>query len=156
LQNRFKKDKMAEEEGEYKSKREKPGKYEKEEGVAAIKELFTSKLEEGDFTTEEFVEIARAIVEPLVEKFEKEQLERIYGISIDTDKILDKEIRQSVEDDRNKRKGEVYGARNTLDECFISIDVLTKQIGSLDKRVISYTQIVKTKKIKTKKGDYNE
>lgn len=145
---------MTEEEGEYKSKREKTGKYEKEEGVAAIKELFTSKFEEGDFTTEECGEIARAIMALLVEKVEKKQFERLYGISIDTDKISDNDIRQSVEDDLKRCKGEVYGVRNTLDEYFILTDALSTRIGSLGGRVISYTQIGKTKM--TEEGDYNE
>jgi hypothetical protein len=135
---------MAEKE-EDKSKGEKNETYEKENRLETVKEIIASGFDEGYFTIDEYGEIASAIMEPLVEKFEKKQLERIYGISIDTDKISDKEIRQSVEDDLNKRKGEVYGARNTLDECFITIDVLTKKIGSLDKRVISYTQIGRTK-----------
>ena len=145
---------MAEKEGEYKSKREKPGKYGKEERVAAIKDLITSGFEEGDFTTEECGALAKDIMEPILDNYEKGQIEKIITISIRTDNISDMELRQSVDTVLTKTKLDVPKIRTTFGTSVKSMNDLPDALHNIDKTVTLYSQIGKTKM--TEEGDYND
>lgn len=145
---------MAEKEREYKSKQEKPGKYGKEERLAAIKEIITSGFEEGYFTTEECGALAKVIVEPILDNYEKDQFEKIIRISIRTDDILDMDLRQSVEAVITKKKLDVHKSRTIFGTSVKSMNDLPDELVSIDKKVTLYSQIGKTKM--TEEGDYNE